>query len=64
MTAIRLVVVDDHPTFVRALSVLLETDPEIDVVAVSPEESVTVPFTTCAAPSLVSATSDGQLTIG
>jgi DNA-binding NarL/FixJ family response regulator len=30
---IRLVVVDDHPTFVRAVSVMLETDPEIEVVA-------------------------------
>jgi DNA-binding NarL/FixJ family response regulator len=33
MTPIRLVVVDDHATFVRAVSVMLETDPEIDVVA-------------------------------
>ena len=33
MSAVRLVVVDDHPTFVRAVSVMLENDSEIDVVA-------------------------------
>lgn len=33
MSAIRLVVVDDHPTFVRAVSIMLKNDPEIAVVA-------------------------------
>jgi DNA-binding NarL/FixJ family response regulator len=32
MTAIRVLVVDDHPTFVRAVTMLLSADPEIEVI--------------------------------
>jgi DNA-binding NarL/FixJ family response regulator len=31
--AIRVLIVDDHPTFVRAVSLLLDADPDIEVVA-------------------------------
>src|SRR5207253_2125437 len=33
MTAIRVLVADDHPTFVRAVTLLLNGDPDIEVVA-------------------------------
>ncbi len=32
MSSIRVLVVDDHPTFVRAVSLLLSSDPDIEVV--------------------------------
>ena len=32
MTAIRVLVADDHPTFVRAVTLLLKADPDIDVI--------------------------------
>lgn len=53
MTPIRLVVVDDHPTFVRAVSVLLETDPDIDVVATAGDGADAVDVVIAAKPDVV-----------
>lgn len=53
MTPIRLVVVDDHPTFVRAVSVLLETDPDIDVVATATDGADAVDVVIAAQPDVV-----------
>lgn len=53
MTPIRLVVVDDHPTFVRAVSLLLETDPSIDVVATASDGAEAVDVVMAAHPDVV-----------
>jgi DNA-binding NarL/FixJ family response regulator len=50
---IRLVVVDDHPTFVRAVSVLLETDSGIDVVATASDGADAVDIVISAQPDVV-----------
>jgi DNA-binding NarL/FixJ family response regulator len=40
--SVRLLVVDDHPTFVRAISVMLEADDDIDVVGTAADGSEAV----------------------
>jgi len=53
MTAIRLVVVDDHPTFVRAISVLFENDPDVDVVATASDGADAVDVVIAQQPDVV-----------
>jgi DNA-binding NarL/FixJ family response regulator len=53
MTAIRLAIVDDHDTFVRAVSLMLEHDQEIDVVATATDGAAAIDAVLALQPDVV-----------
>ena len=53
MTPIRVLVADDHPTFVRAVTLLLNGDPDIDVVATAADGAEAVDLAMAHQPDVV-----------